>query len=246
LIILAGVIGEIAKGFTLMQSGEMNLWSACLFYGLIMVACMVILVYLARGKREVPIVQTGKRSRLFSARHSALPLQVNLSPDGFAGVNLLVGLSFIYLPVLTCIQTPRVQQFADGAASILGRKIHLFGPIAFTMVVFFTFILTENQFMASCYVPGLRAAEARIHGVSSRHNEHYYLRRIPRSITIPNVRGLAVVSVVPWAFLYFTNSTVSLLDATRWVITVGVINSIYWYVQDELNFANYEKKSLVR
>jgi preprotein translocase subunit SecY len=83
LIILAGVIDEIAKGFTLMQSGEMSLWSARLFYALIMVACMVILVYLARGNREVPIVQTGKRSRLFSARHSALPPRSDMTTENY-------------------------------------------------------------------------------------------------------------------------------------------------------------------
>ena len=180
LIIFTGVVGEISREFTSMQSGELSPWSARLLYAASMAGCILILIFLMKGKRNVHMEYIGKSSSYSDTRslYSSLPMRVGLSSEGLVGSNLLLALSFVYLPTLTCGRTQWAQQFAYSIMSVLSTNIHLFGLVAFILVFLFTFITTNNQFMASYYVPRLMAAGASIRGIHNRDDQHYFLRKL--------------------------------------------------------------------
>ena len=248
LIIFAGISFEVIREFAGFQSTVSGRWGGILLYGMITIIGMLFLVFLLGGRRNVPVIYPGRRMgnvRPTVAR-GTLPLMVNLNSDGLLGTNLLLALSFIYLPLFACVQTPWAQKIALWATDLLGRNLHLFGLIAFILVFLFTFIVVDQQFMASYYAPRLMASGAQIPGVVHGNSTHYYLRNIQRRITIANALGLAMVSILPWAFMYLTQSNVSLLDAQRWMIAIVTIYEVDKYVDAQRSLNGYKDIFLVR
>lgn len=247
LIIFSGIISEITREFANMFSGDLGIWGARLIYGLITIACIFALIFLVQARREVPIVFPGRRQRnsTFPIR-GTLPLSVNLSSDGMLGISILLVFSYAYIPLLTCVKIHWLQQFAYSIMSIFTRNIHLFGPVAFVVILLLTFMFTENQFNASYYVPRLISNQAEISGITDRNQQHYYLKRIQRIISIPNAIGLGVISIVPWAFSILTHSNVSLLDAQRWILILVVVRDGYLHIQANAKLYGYHDNFLVR
>jgi preprotein translocase subunit SecY len=226
------MVADLTKEFKDMLSGDLGIWSARLAYLTVMLICMFLFVFLAHGKREVSLFYPGKRIQISGKNfvlRGSMPLSVNLSSDGLLGGNLLLGYVFVIFPFLLCSNIGFLQSLALEIMSILGRNIDWFGPLLFILVFVSTFFYTENQFMASYFVPRLMASGATIPGINNRNEQHYYLRRIQRSITFANALGLSLFSIVPWAFMLLTHTSVSLLDAQRWIFIVSVVYEIDAY-----------------
>jgi preprotein translocase subunit SecY len=248
LIIFAGISVDVIREFANIQSGGLDKWIAIIIYGILTTIGILFLVFLTHGRRNISVLYAGRYigNRSSMPVRGVLPLRVSSSSDGLVGSNLLLALSFIYLPLLACLQTQWAQKIALWVTSLLGRNFYLFGPIAFILVFLFTFIFVDNQFMASYYAPSLQRSGGQIPGVPSGNATHYYLRSVQRRIAIANALGLALVSILPWGFIYLTQSNVSLLDAQRWVFAIVVIHEVYMHIDTERKLAGYRDSFLVR
>jgi preprotein translocase subunit SecY len=225
-----------------------------LAYVILFMLCILVVVYLQSGRRNVRI-EYPSRSRIFYAMQrpagmsrmpgATLPLMLTIGTDGLIGSQLFVGLTTFHAPLLTCTGIPWVNTAALWTINIFGDESIWFGPIAFISVVLFTYIYSGLIFERQNYGEHLQRTGAQILGVNRGSATQAYLSRINRRITLASALMLGTLAVAPWIFNMSFGVKLSLLEAEKLLIIVGVIRDVFMNIEVEMKISGYQEKLLI-
>ena len=275
ILIMSGIIGGVSNEFARLvyapSTDEGNLLPAfsqrilhlgnepltlikLISYIVLFVLCILIVVYLQGGRRNIPVLYPGRRvgSRMSMPIKGNLPLQLTIGSDGLIGSQLLVALTTFYAPLISCSSNAAVNTGALWIINIFGGDSPSFAIITFISVVTFTYFYTGITFQQQNYAENLWRTGARIPGVNTQNATQKYLEIVQRRITLPSALGLGLLTIAPWMFnLFLVNVgsesvTLSLLDAEKILIMVGVIRDIFLNLGAELHLHGYQESILMR
>ncbi len=223
------------------------------WYALLFVLCIVAVVYLQQGRRNVPVEFPGSYNyrRLLGSRsirmpRPTLPLMLTIGTDGLVASQLLVMLSTFYAPLMTCSGLPLVNSAANWIIGVFGVDNPLFGPIAFLSVFGFTYFYADLAFQSQNYGDNLRRNHGVIPGVNGSAATQAYLTRINRRITFLPALMLGFLAIAPWMFELGFGVKLSLLEGEKILIIVGVIRDIFMNLDAELTLRGYDERLLIR
>ncbi len=247
----AGLIMQLSGRVISLLSSQDTL-ERLVWYAILFVLCIIAVVYLQQGRRNVPIEFPSSYNyrRMLGARsvkmpRPTLPLMLTIGTDGLLGSQLLVMLTTFYAPLMTCSGLLWVNSAATWIIGVFGVENFLFGPVAFISVVGFTYFYADLVFKGQNYGDNLRRSQAIIPGVNSSAAIQTYLNRINRRITILPALTLGFLVIAPWLFGMVFGVKLSLLEGEKILIIVSVIRDVFMNLDAELKLSGYQERLLI-
>ncbi|MGE5663835.1 MAG: preprotein translocase subunit SecY [Deltaproteobacteria bacterium] len=238
LIIFAGIVARFPSGlvrtFTLIRTGEMNLFTG-LFILVVMVLVVGVIIYFERAHRRIP-VQYARRivgRRVYGGQSTHLPLKVNTAgviPPIFASSILLFPAtlaSFIKHPVTKTIS----DALAPGNLSyeLLYVAFIIFFCYFYTAVTFNPVDVADNMKKYGGFVPGIRPGKKTAE----------YIDRILIRITLGGALYVSVICVLP-SILISRFNVPFYFGGTGLLIVVGVAMDTIQQIETHLITRHYE------
>lgn len=223
-----------------------DLTGSLIMYPVLFLLCILVVVYLLGGRRNIPVAYPGRRTgaRMNMPVRGSLPLTLTIGEDGLLGSQLIVALATFYAPLITCTVIPWLNAAATWTIKIFSDNSIYFGPIVFFSVVLFTYYFADTKFQALEYGEGLKRVGASIPGVNRGVATQRYLNRVNRNITLLPALLLGFLAVVPWLFNMQFGYKLSLLDGEILIIIVMAIRNAYYSVDAELLVQGYDRPLL--
>jgi len=236
LIIMAGIIANlpstVSKAFSMREDSH----QLAVTLGLMWLVVVVVVVYLTRGQRRIPIQQaklTRGRKVMGGQRHY-LPLKVNQ-----AGVMPIIFASALFI-------VPNVLGSMPG----FGWLRAAFNPSSFTymvtytgLIIFFSFMWTRLMFQPDDIATNLKEGGSFIPGIRPGKATAEYLSFVLDRITLAGSIFLAVIAVMPNILignLHVDPMIAYFLGGTSILIVVGVALDMVDRVNAQLVMRNYD------
>jgi len=190
ILIVSGIVGGLfPETGNVLATSEMT--ERITLYGMLFLVCIVSLIYLLGGTRNVPIMYLHRSAVFYAVQRgkNARPLQYNIplnlpkGDDGLLFSQLLISFVTFFLILISRIGIPWLNTATLWVVDIFRADSLLFGPVIFFGVVYFTHFISDVEFTQKNYSDYLKRHGAQIPGVHLGAATEQYLRRINRRIT---------------------------------------------------------------
>jgi|FLOH01.1.fsa_nt_gi preprotein translocase subunit SecY len=236
LIIMAGIIANLPstvnKAFSLREDSH----QLAVTLGLMWLIVVIVVVYLTRGQRRIPIQQAKltRGRKVMGGQKHYLPLKVNQ-----AGVMPIIFASALFI-------VPNVLGSLPG----FGWLRSAFSPSSFTymvsytaLIIFFSFMWTRLMFQPDDIATNLKENGSFIPGIRPGKATAEYLSFVLDRITLAGSVFLAVIAVMPNILignLHVDPMIAYFLGGTSILIVVGVALDMVDRVNAQLVMRNYD------
>jgi len=238
LIIMAGIVATVPSALLQLRavdSGEF--WQTLLTLCLIWSVTVVVVVFIHKGARRVPI-QYARLSRgnvAYGGQRHYLPLKVNM-----AGVMPIVFASVVFIIPALIFEWVGLTRLKDVFSTPTGF-VHVASYVA--LVFFFCFFWNRLMFQPTEIADNLREHGSFIPGIRPGAKTAEYLDNVLTRITLAGAAFLALIAILP-AFVT-SGSSIPMdmryfLGGTSVLITVGVALDLVDRLNAALVMRNYE------
>lgn len=187
----------------------------------IVLALVVFVVFVQQGVRRIPVQYTQKQvgNKVYGSQSSFLPFKVNA-----AGViPVIFASSLLFFPTIVA-QFFRGHPASDWIINNFSPTSWIYAAVEFVLIVAFTFFYTHVQLNPSQLAENMQKNAGYILGIRPGKATEEYLIRIMNRLSLIGGLFLAVVSVIPLAFVGITGLTTVAFyfGGTSLLIVVGV------------------------
>ncbi|MGE5190772.1 MAG: preprotein translocase subunit SecY [Gemmatimonadota bacterium] len=238
LIIFAGIVARFPSGlvrtFTLIRTGEMNLFTG-LFILLLMIAVVAVIIYFERAHRRIP-VQYARRivgRRVYGGQSTHLPLKVNTAgviPPIFASSILLFPAT-----LANFIKHPVTKTISDALTP--GRLFY--EPLYIAFIIFFCYFYTAVTFNPVDVADNMKKYGGFVPGIRPGKKTAEYIDRILTRITLGGALYVSVICVLP-SILISRFNVPFYFGGTGLLIVVGVAMDTIQQIETHLITRHYE------
>jgi preprotein translocase subunit SecY len=236
LIIMAGIIAHMPSAIMRLKGTE-EFWQTILLMLGIWVAVVLLVVFIHKGARRVPIqyARLTRGRRVYGGQRHYLPLKVNMAgvmPIIFAGVVFIIPMVIFQALGLSYLQ----EVFRDPTGFV-------YTTLYLALVFGFCFFWNRLMFQPEEIADNLREHGSFIPGIRPGARTAEYLDAVLKRLTLAGAAFLAVVAVLP---AFVTKSTAMpsdmryFLGGTSVLIVVGVALDLVDKLNAELVMRNYE------
>ncbi len=236
LIIMAGIISNmpsvLSRAFSLREDAH----QLAITLGVMWVVMVVVVVYLTRGQRRIPIQQaklTRGRKVMGGQRHY-LPLRVNqagVMPIIFASALFIVPTVLATLPGLTWL------------GAYFNQPGFVYITLYMVMIIFFSFMWTRLMFQPEEIAKNLKEQGSFVPGIRPGRATAEYLAFVLDRITTAGAVFLAGIAVMPTILIgqmHVDPMVAYFLGGTSVLIVVGVALDMVDRLNAQLMMRNYE------
>ena len=242
LIIFAGIVAgfpnALIQFIEKVRTGDVGPLIVLLIVALV-IAIIVGIVYVQEAERRIPIQYPGRQvgRQVFAGKRTYLPIKIN--PAGVIPIIFAQALLLIPTSILTFIQHPFIQLFAQTLApgSILYNALYVIFIVFFTY--FYTAVLinpvevAENLHKAGAFIPGVRPGQDTVK----------YLEKIINRLIFFGAIFLSVIALTPILVSVWLNVPFY-FGGTTALIVVGVALETFRHIETYLLQKKY--KTLIR
>jgi len=238
LIIFAGIVARFPSGlvrtFTLIRTGEMNLFTG-LFILALMVLVVAVIIYFERAHRRIP-VQYARRivgRRVYGGQSTHLPLKVNTAgviPPIFASSILLFPAT-----LANFVKHPITKTISDALTP--GNVSYELIYIAF--IIFFCYFYTAVTFNPVDVADNMKKYGGFVPGIRPGKKTAEYIDRILTRITLGGAIYVSVICVLP-SILISRFNVPFYFGGTGLLIVVGVAMDTIQQIETHLITRHYE------
>jgi len=239
MLIFAGIVARIpdaiARTFTLLRLGEMNVLVLLLAL-VIMIAVVAGCVILQEGQRRLP-VQYAKRmvgNKMYGGQSTFIPLRVNT-----AGVIPIIFASSVLLFPYTIAGF-----FKSDLAQTVQKAFSPSSPVYIVlyvaMIIFFSFFYTAVVFKPEDVSTNMKKNGGFILGIRPGKPTSDYIEKVMGRITLGGAVALAVIAVVPTIMTGLMNINTFYFGGTAVIIVVGVALDTVHQIEGQLLMRHYE------
>ncbi|MBK9388476.1 MAG: preprotein translocase subunit SecY [Planctomycetes bacterium] len=239
LIIMSGIIADMPSAIAshLANSYGDDRITNLLYLGAVWVVIVIVIVYITRGQRRIPIQQaklTKGRSTMGGQKHY-LPLRINQ-----AGVMPIIFASALFLVPQMLGQIPGLSFLRDTFGSTAGFwYITTFSALIF----FFSFFWNSLMFQPTEIANNLKEHGSFVPGIRPGKKTAEYLERVMTRITVAGAAFLAAIAILPNIVTDSMNvsfQVAAFLGGTSVLIVVGVALDLVDKVNAYLVMRSYE------
>ena len=234
--ILGGVPNRLFQAVDSFRAGALSPF-AIVAALVVMVAVIAVVIVMTQATRKIP-VQYAKRivgRRMFGGASTHIPLRVNT-----AGViPIIFASSLMILPAT-------VSGFV-GPDSPLATLGQWFNPLGFLynffyaiIIIFFTYFYTAVVLNPNDLAENMRKYGGFVPGIRPGRKTAEYIDRVLSRITLPGAVFLALVAVLPDAFIAWFGMPFMTFGGTSVLIVVGVALDTLQQIESHLLMRHYE------
>ena len=239
LIIFAGIVAgfpnAIIQFLEKVKTGDIGPLEILLIVALV-IAIIVGIVYVQEAERRIPIQYPGRQMgrQVFAGRRTYLPIKIN--PAGVIPIIFAQALLLIPTSILTFIEHPFVQLFAQ----VLAPGSILYNALYVMFIVFFTYFysavlinpqeIAENLHKAGAFIPGVRPGQETVK----------YLEKIINRLIFFGALFLSVIALIPILVSTWFNIPFY-FGGTTALIVVGVALDTFRQIETYLIQKKYKK-----
>jgi preprotein translocase subunit SecY len=235
-IIMCGIISNIPTAVQQFLDMSENAHQMAVTLGMIWITTVLVVVYITRGQRRIPIQQaklTRGRKVMGGSRHY-LPLRVNQ-----AGVMPIIFASALFIVPSVAGQIPGLGWMND----IFGRVGFMFMLAKVAMIFFFSFFWVRLMFQPEEIANNLKEHGSFIPGIRPGKATSDYLSYVLDRVTLAGSAFLAAIAVLPDLLTSNLNVHPTIgyfLGGTSILIVVGVALDVVDKLNSHLLMRNYE------
>lgn len=239
LIIMAGIIARIPHTMGMLYSGDTSeFWQTLLFLSAIWVVTVLVVVFIHKGTRRIPIqyarLVRGPQGQMASNRHW-LPLKINM-----AGVMPIVFASVIFIVPALFFDWLGMAEIKDIFSTPTGF-VHVTLYVA--LVFFFCFFWNRLMFQPAEIADNLREHGSFVPGIRPGQKTAEFLSSVLTRITLAGAAFLALIAIAP-AFVTagtpLPQDMRYFLGGTSVLIVVGVALDLVDRLNAQLVMRNYD------
>jgi preprotein translocase subunit SecY len=236
LIIMAGIVARIPHAMNVIAGTE-EFWNTILFLSAIWAVTVIVVVYIHKGARRVPIqyARLTRGRRVYGGQRHYLPLKINM-----AGVMPIVFASVIFIVPAILFDWVGLGNLKDIFSTPTGF-VHV--SLYVTLVFFFCFFWNRLMFQPAEIADNLREHGSFIPGIRPGARTAEYLQNSLTRITLAGAAFLAVIAIAP-AFVTqgtgIPNDMRYFLGGTSVLIVVGVALELVDRLNAQLVMRNYD------
>ena len=239
LIIFAGIVAgfpnAIIQFLEKVKTGDIGPLEILLIVALV-IAIIVGIVYVQEAERRIPIQYPGRQMgrQVLAGRRTYLPIKIN--PAGVIPIIFAQALLLIPTSILTFIEHPFVQLFAQ----VLAPGSILYNALYVMFIVFFTYFysavlinpqeIAENLHKAGAFIPGVRPGQETVK----------YLEKIINRLIFFGALFLSVIALIPILVSTWFNIPFY-FGGTTALIVVGVALDTFRQIETYLIQKKYKK-----
>ena len=239
LIIFAGIVAgfpnAIIQFLEKVKTGDIGPLEILLIVALV-IAIIVGIVYVQEAERRIPIQYPGRQvgRQVLAGRRTYLPIKIN--PAGVIPIIFAQALLLIPTSILTFIEHPFVQLFAQ----VLAPGSILYNALYVMFIVFFTYFysavlinpqeIAENLHKAGAFIPGVRPGQETVK----------YLEKIINRLIFFGALFLSVIALIPILVSTWFNIPFY-FGGTTALIVVGVALDTFRQIETYLIQKKYKK-----
>ena len=236
MIIMCGIVARLPTNLAKALSFRDDAHQMAVTLGLMWIAVVLVVVYLTRGQRRIPIQQakfTRGRKVMGGQRHY-LPLKVNQ-----AGVMPIIFASALFI-------VPNVLGSMPGFGwlrEIFSNAGFVYISLYITLIVFFSFFWVRLMFQPEDIANNLKEQGSFIPGIRPGKATSEYLSFVLDRVTLAGAGFLAIIAVLPTMLtsrLHVDPMVAYFLGGTSILIVVGVALDIVDRLNAQLLSRNYE------
>ena len=236
LIIMAGIIANLPSTVTKAFSMREDSHQLAVTLGLMWLLIVIVVVYLTRGQRRIPIQQAKltRGRKVMGGQKHYLPLKVNQ-----AGVMPIIFASALFI-------VPNVLGAMPGfgwLATAFNHSGFVYLASYTAMIIFFSFMWTRLMFQPDEIATNLKENGSFIPGIRPGKATAEYLSFVLDRITLAGSVFLAVIAVMPNILignLHVDPMIAYFLGGTSILIVVGVALDMVDRVNAQLVMRNYD------
>ncbi len=234
--ILGGLPNTVFQAIDTFRAGTLTLFGI-LATVLVMVGVIAAVIIMTQATRKIP-VQYAKRivgRRMFGGASTHIPLRVNS-----AGViPIIFASSLMILPAtVTGFASP------DSPLAVVGQWLNpqgfVYNFIYAIIIVFFTYFYTAVVLNPNDLAENMRKYGGFVPGIRPGRKTAEYIDRVLTRITLPGAIFLALVAVIPDAFLAWFGMPFMAFGGTSVLIVVGVALDTLQQIESHLLMRHYE------
>jgi preprotein translocase subunit SecY len=238
LIIMAGIIARIPQSLlNLANTDTGEFWNTVLFLAAIWAVTVVVVVYIHKGARRVPIqyARLTRGRRVYGGQRHYLPLKVNM-----AGVMPIVFASVIFIVPAVVFDWLGLADLKTIFSTPTGF-VHV--TLYMALVFFFCFFWNRLMFQPNEIADNLREHGSFIPGIRPGARTAEYLQNSLTRITLAGAAFLAIIAIAP---AFVTQGTAIpqdmryFLGGTSVLIVVGVALELVDRLNAQLVMRNYD------
>ena len=238
LIIRAGIIARIPQSLlNLANTDTGEFWNTVLFLAAIWAVTVVVVVYIHKGARRVPIqyARLTRGRRVYGGQRHYLPLKVNM-----AGVMPIVFASVIFIVPAVVFDWLGLADLTTIFSTPTGF-VHV--TLYMALVFFFCFFWNRLMFQPNEIADNLREHGSFIPGIRPGARTAEYLQNSLTRITLAGAAFLAIIAIAP---AFVTQGTAIpqdmryFLGGTSVLIVVGVALELVDRLNAQLVMRNYD------
>jgi len=234
--ILGGVPNRLFQAVDSFRAGALSPFAVVAAL-VIMVAVVAVVIVMTQATRKIP-VQYAKRivgRRMFGGASTHIPLRVNT-----AGViPIIFASSLMILPAtVSGFVSP------DSPLAAIGQW---FNPLGFlynffyaVIIIFFTYFYTAVVLNPNDLAENMRKYGGFVPGIRPGRKTAEYIDRVLSRITLPGAVFLALVAVLPDAFIAWFGMPFMTFGGTSVLIVVGVALDTLQQIESHLLMRHYE------
>jgi preprotein translocase subunit SecY len=239
LIIMAGIVARIPIAMHRIYTGDASeFWQTLLFLSAIWAVTILVVVFIHKGARRVPIqyarLSRGQQGQVGSQKHY-LPLKVNM-----AGVMPIVFASVIFIIPALIFQWLGLSNIREIFSTPTGF-VHV--SLYISLVFFFCFFWNRLMFQPAEIADNLREHGSFIPGIRPGAKTAEFLTNVLTRITLAGAAFLALIAIAP-AFVTQSSSLPQdmryFLGGTSVLIVVGVALDLVDRLNAQLVMRNYD------
>ncbi len=235
LIIMAGIVARIPHALTTI-TGE-DFWQTILFLSAIWAVTVMVVVYIHKGARRVPIqyARLTRGRRVYGGQRHYLPLKINM-----AGVMPIVFASVIFIVPAIVFEWVGLSDIKQIFSTPTGF-VHVTSYVA--LVFFFCFFWNRLMFQPNEIADNLREHGSFIPGIRPGARTAEYLQSCLTRITLAGAAFLALIAIAPAFVTKGTSIPPDMryfLGGTSVLIVVGVALELVDRLNAQLVMRNYD------
>jgi len=236
LIIMAGIVARIPQAMVQIAGTE-EFWNTVLFLAAIWAVTVIVVVYIHKGARRVPIqyARLTRGRRVYGGQRHYLPLKINM-----AGVMPIVFASVIFILPAILFDWIGLGDLKTIFSTPTGF-VHVTFYVG--LVFFFCFFWNRLMFQPSEIADNLREHGSFIPGIRPGARTAEYLQNSLTRITLAGAAFLAVIAIAPAFVTQGTSIPADLryfLGGTSVLIVVGVALELVDRLNAQLVMRNYD------
>jgi preprotein translocase subunit SecY len=240
LIIMGGIVARLPAAISkywVGGAGAEDRYQTILVLGSIWVATVLVIVYITKGQRRIPIQQAKltRGTRVYGGQRHYLPLKVNQ-----AGVMPIIFASALFL--VPTVFAEATGWRALGLAFSRGTGF-LYVALYIGLIFFFSFFWTTLMFQPTEIANNLKEYGSFIPGIRPGRRTAEYLEQILVRITLAGAAFLSLIAVLPNFITEGMNiglDVTAFLGGTSILIVVGVALDLVDKLNAQLLMRNYE------